>query len=64
MTMRTPPGSTIGQGETKLLGEFGRRVAKIVVETDTLPPDERERVARQRVRDLLDATAEVAAASA
>jgi hypothetical protein len=64
MTMRTPPGSTIGQGETKLLGEFGRRVARIVVETDALPPDERERVARQRVRDLLDATSEVAAASA
>jgi nitrite reductase/ring-hydroxylating ferredoxin subunit len=64
MTMQAPPGAKLGQGETKLLGEFGRRVAKIVVETDNLPPEERERAAKQRVRELLDATAEVAEATA
>jgi nitrite reductase/ring-hydroxylating ferredoxin subunit len=40
-------------GDLKSLGEFGRRAAGIVIETDTLPPDERETVAAARIRRLL-----------
>jgi hypothetical protein len=35
------------------LGEFGRRAAQIVVDTDDLPCLERERVAGERIRRLL-----------
>lgn len=35
------------------LEAFGRRAAQIIVDTDGLPPAEREVVARERIRDLL-----------
>jgi hypothetical protein len=35
------------------LGDFGRRAAQIVIDTDALPPLEREAVAGERIRQLL-----------
>jgi nitrite reductase/ring-hydroxylating ferredoxin subunit len=35
------------------LADFGRRAAQIVIDTDTLPPLERETAARQRISDLM-----------
>jgi hypothetical protein len=35
------------------LADFGRRAAQIVIDTDTLPPLERETAAASRIRQLL-----------
>jgi hypothetical protein len=40
-------------GDLDALKEFGRRATEIVIETDDLPPLERETVARQRILSLL-----------
>ncbi|MFN0299787.1 MAG: Rieske 2Fe-2S domain-containing protein [Burkholderiales bacterium] len=42
-----------GMEDRARLEAFGRRAAQIVVETDLLPPGERDAVARERIRDLL-----------
>ncbi len=51
LVFRLPSGSNIGDNAS--LGAFGRQAAQIVVETDHLPPVERERVASERIRHLL-----------
>ncbi|MFM9888174.1 MAG: Rieske 2Fe-2S domain-containing protein [Burkholderiales bacterium] len=42
-----------GMDDRSRLEAFGRRAAQIVVDTDGLPPAEREVVARERIRDML-----------
>ncbi len=42
-----------GMDDRSRLEAFGRRAAQIIVDTDGLPPAEREVVARERIRDLL-----------
>src|SRR4029453_19144867 len=42
-----------GMDDRARLEAFGRRAAEIVVETDGLPPAEREATARERIRGLL-----------
>jgi nitrite reductase/ring-hydroxylating ferredoxin subunit len=39
--------------DMRSLGDFGRRAAQIVIDTDALPPLEREAVAGERIRQLL-----------
>jgi hypothetical protein len=39
--------------DQRTLGDFGRRAAQIVIDTDTLPPLEREATAGERIRRLL-----------
>jgi nitrite reductase/ring-hydroxylating ferredoxin subunit len=51
LVFRLPSQSNIGDMAT--LGEFGRRAAQIVVDTDDLPCIEREAVAGERIRRLL-----------
>jgi hypothetical protein len=53
LVFKLPSQSNIGDLAT--LGRFGRRAAQIVVDTDDLPPLERERVAGERIRRLLTA---------
>jgi phenylpropionate dioxygenase-like ring-hydroxylating dioxygenase large terminal subunit len=48
---RLPAGSNISGVDS--VGEFGRRAAEIVIETDDIGPEERERVVQERVRRLL-----------
>ena len=36
-----------------VLGEFGNRAAKVIIELDTLPPEERDALARTRIADIL-----------
>jgi hypothetical protein len=48
---RLPSQSNIG--DLASLGQFGRRAAQVVVDTDDLPPIQRERVAGERIRHLL-----------
>jgi hypothetical protein len=40
-------------GDLASLEQFGRSAAQIVIDTDSLPPVERERVAGDRIRHLL-----------
>lgn len=61
LVMRVPPGSTMGVGDMKSLGEFGRRAAEIVVESDALPEKEREAQAQRRIGALLAEEASVGA---
>jgi hypothetical protein len=51
LVFRLPSQSNIG--DVASLGQFGQRAAQIVVDTDNLPPIERERVAGERIRHLL-----------
>lgn len=51
LVFRLPSQSNIGDLAT--LGDFGRRAAQIVVDSDDLPPSERETVAGDRIRRLL-----------
>jgi len=51
LVFRLPSQSNIG--DMKSLAAFGRRAAGIVIETDQLPPKEREAEAAQRIRRLL-----------
>jgi len=53
LVFRLPSQSNID--DIRSLGEFGRRAAGIVVETDALQPREREAVAGERIRRLLSA---------
>ena len=53
LVFRLPSQSNIG--DIKSLGEFGRRAATIVIETDNLPPQERDAVASERIRHMLSA---------
>jgi nitrite reductase/ring-hydroxylating ferredoxin subunit len=53
LVFRLPSQSNIG--DIKSLSAFGRRAAEMVVETDDLPPQERETVAAERIRRLLSA---------
>jgi nitrite reductase/ring-hydroxylating ferredoxin subunit len=53
LVMRLPQGSEMGTGDMKSLGEFGRRAAQIVIETDKLSEREREAQAQQRISALL-----------
>ncbi len=53
LVMALPPGSDIAAGDMTATGEFGRRVAEIVIATDRLPPREREAAAERQVRQLL-----------
>ncbi len=53
LVMRLPQGSQMGVDELKSLGEFGRRAAQIVIESDQLPERERETQAQQRIGALL-----------
>jgi nitrite reductase/ring-hydroxylating ferredoxin subunit len=39
--------------DMRTLGDFGRRAAQVVIDTDTLPPLEREAAAAGRIRQLL-----------
>jgi len=50
VVMTLPSQANVGK---QALADFGRRAAQIVIDTDTLPPLERETVARQRVADLM-----------
>jgi nitrite reductase/ring-hydroxylating ferredoxin subunit len=36
-----------------VLGEFGNRAAKVIIELDTLPPEERDALAKTRIADIL-----------
>jgi len=51
--MRLPPGSELASGDLKPLGAFGRAAAQIVMDTERLPPAERETVAKRQVEQLL-----------
>lgn len=51
LVFRLPSQSNIG--DLASLEQFGRRAAQAVIDTDTLPPVERERVAGDRIRHLL-----------
>jgi nitrite reductase/ring-hydroxylating ferredoxin subunit len=51
LVFRLPSQSNIN--DLASLGDFGRRAAQIVVDTDDLPPVERERTAFERIRRLL-----------
>jgi len=53
LVMTLPEGSDIAAGDMKATGEFGRRAAQVVIDTDTLPPREREAEARRRIQALL-----------
>jgi hypothetical protein len=51
VVMTLPSQSNIS--DMRALGDVGRRAAQIVIDTDTLPPIEREAVAGERIRRLL-----------
>jgi len=51
LVFRLPSQSNIG--DLASLEQFGRRAAQVVIDTETLPPIERERVAGDRIRYLL-----------
>ena len=51
--IRVPPDANLD--DPVQLAEFGRRAALIFVETDELPPAEREKVAEERIRQLFEA---------
>jgi nitrite reductase/ring-hydroxylating ferredoxin subunit len=51
LVFKLPSQSNIAGLEA--VGEFGRRAAEIVIETDTLEPQAREREAEKRIRQLL-----------
>jgi hypothetical protein len=51
LVFRLPSQSNIGDPSS--LGHFGRRAAQIVIDTHDLPPIDRERVAGERIRHLL-----------
>lgn len=53
--MRLPERSPLRQGDAKAAGEFGRRAAEIVIASDHLPPEEREKTAQAQVKELLGA---------
>jgi hypothetical protein len=38
----------------KALGDFGNRAAKVIIELDTLPPEERDAEARTRILEILN----------
>jgi nitrite reductase/ring-hydroxylating ferredoxin subunit len=61
LIMRAPDGSDLGIGDMSSMGEFGRKAAQVIIETDGLPPREREIEAKRRIRPLL--TKEVAGAA-
>ena len=50
--VRLPPDVKLD--DPRALAEAGRRVAEIFIETDGLPPAERDRVAEQRIRQLFE----------
>jgi len=49
--VRVPPGVNLDDPDA--LAEFGRRAAQVFIETDHLPPAERERECERRIRRLL-----------
>jgi hypothetical protein len=51
LVFRLPSRSSIA--DLAAVGEFGRRAAALVIETDGLAPEEREAVAAERIRRLL-----------
>jgi hypothetical protein len=59
--MRVAAESEIGKGDMRALGEFGRDAAAVVIDTDQLPPQEREAEAQRRIRPLLAEKASVGA---
>jgi hypothetical protein len=61
LVMKVPAGSDIGKGDMRALGEFGRDAAGVVIASDTLPPNEREADALERIRPLLKEKATVGA---
>ena len=61
LVTKVPAGSDIGIGDMRSLGEFGRDAAGIVIDSDTLPPLEREAEALKRIRPLLAEKASVGA---
>jgi nitrite reductase/ring-hydroxylating ferredoxin subunit len=61
LVMRIAETSDIGIGDMRALGEFGRAAAEIVIDTDRLPPREREAEAQRRIRPLLAEKASVGA---
>jgi hypothetical protein len=61
LVMKVPGQSDIGKGDMRTLGEFGRDAAGVIIESDTLPPKEREADAFKRIRPLLAEKASVGA---
>ena len=53
LLMPLPDDRVMAAGDMKAAAEFGRRAAQIVIETDTLPPREREAAAKERIKALL-----------
>ena len=50
--LRLPPDVKLD--DPRALAEAGRRVAEVFIGTDALPPEERDRVAEQRIRQLFE----------
>ena len=51
LVTRVPP--IAGQDDSALIRRFGHRVAEIIIESALLPPDQRQKTARARVRQLI-----------
>jgi hypothetical protein len=56
LVMRVPDGSDLGIGDLSSMAAFGKQAAQVVIDTDTLPPVEREAEAQRRIRPLLTET--------
>ncbi|HEY3919340.1 MAG TPA: Rieske 2Fe-2S domain-containing protein [Stellaceae bacterium] len=61
LVLKVPGGSDMGVGDMRTLGEFGRNAAAVVIDSDRLPPREREAEALKRIRPLLAEKASVGA---
>jgi nitrite reductase/ring-hydroxylating ferredoxin subunit len=56
LVMRVPDRSDLGIGDMSSMAAFGKQAAQVVIDTDTLPPVEREAEAQRRIRPLLSET--------